>query len=134
MGNRVINYSIRPNSRLWTVYLDSEVIDIQTVDKWVIAMTAGKLWQIGPQNFLMSTILISPNYTKMGIVRLNNKIQMAVWSVGGSIVELFQVEDEYLCDASQGCQCIIEYCFTNFSKVLCNYTGPTTCPDISQAP
>ena len=67
------------------------MIALQVKDKWVIAMTVGKLWQIGPDNFVMSNTLISASYNKMGIVTVNNMNWVGVWASGGSIIEFFQV-------------------------------------------
>lgn len=122
-GARVATYDFTTLQPLWDINLETQVVSLKFQQKWVIATTTGKIWQIGPEGVVMSYATTHYALSKAGAITTQNGYEAIAWSEGGNMLQRWVLDDTYDCDASLGCQCIQDYCFTDASYLVCNYTG-----------
>ena len=122
-GARITTYDFTTLQLLWDLILETEVVSLKLQKKWVIATTAGKIWQNGPEGLLMSNATSQNNLSKAGVITTVDGYEAVAWSEGGNILQRWVLDDTYDCDGPLGCQCIHYYCFTDASMLICGYTG-----------
>jgi hypothetical protein len=122
-GARITTYDFATLQLLWDIILEAEVVSVKIQQKWVIATTAGKIWQIGPEGLLMSYATTQNDLSKAGAITTQDGYEAVAWSEGGNLLQRWVLDDTYDCDGSLGCQCIPDYCFNDASMLVCSFTG-----------